>query len=129
MTGLIEGIAGGLVGRLTAKILCADAGDQPSFSEILAARMNASDSDDVDSLAESLSDLPITSEEARSLAKRIIQFINDLKASGGRNAQAKLNAFASRVSESLTLSQSDAARFGGIARAYAKRELSPGLPV
>ena len=125
---LIQGIARGLVGRLTAGVMRADAGGQPPFAALLAERLNSRDTQAVESLAKRLLDLPVTSDEARGIAAELWKLVEDLKAAPG-GAEAKISDFVSRVSRQLMLSPADTARLQSVADSYAERQLLTGLPV
>lgn len=129
MVNLIQGIARGLVGRLAARLLRAETGDQPPFAQLMAASMSASDAQVVDGIARRLADLPITSDEARRIASRLVRLVNDLKTRGVADAQGRIAEFVSQVSRELVLSQNDAATLKRVTEDYAQRELLIGLPV
>jgi hypothetical protein len=129
LVNLIQGIARGLVGRLAARLLRAETGDQPPFAQLMAASMSASDAQVVDGIARRLADLPITSDEARRIASRLVRLVNDLKTRGVADAQGRIAEFVSQVSRELVLSQNDAATLKRVTEDYAQRELLIGLPV
>ena len=139
MTGLVAGVVGGLAGRLAAMLNGGAAGDQPSFSQVLAQAQldadsapSASDAE-ADRFAQSLLFLPITSSEAQSIANQLQSLVADLKARGlsasSPTAQKAIADFVASASQKLNLSGIDSARFQRAVDGFAREKLTIRLPV
>lgn len=102
------------------------------FAEILRGHLESSpgravDSARIEEFVDRISELPLTSSEARELARELQALLDEVEKSetpAGLTGRLKeiLQAFVARVSENFLLSREDSARLAEVAHDWAQRQ-------
>ena len=132
---VVAGIVGGLVGSLVEALKSRKTGDQPPFAELLASRLSAADrarEAEIDRVAANLRNLPLTSDQVREIAQKLVALADGLKAkcAAGSAVDPEMATyrFVSGVLNEFALSQKDAAGLERTAKSYVKGQLPIRLP-